>query len=126
MTGDDQSRPVLKYIGLFAAAYCVLYLTVSIFLSILAVHMGGIYYFIIFGAASVPVYRFRKENGRMYTRAEKKTHHRDLSQRSDHRHGDRDSGGNAGDAVRLCLPRIPGLQSAYRMVYIRPAVQRSL
>ncbi len=72
MTRDDQSRPVLKYIGLFAAAYCILFLTVSILLSILAVHMGGIYYSIIFGAASVPVYLFRKENGRMYTQTEKR------------------------------------------------------
>jgi hypothetical protein len=72
MTKDDQSRPVLKYIGFFAAAYCILYLTVSILLSILVVHMGSIYYSIIFGAASVPVYLFRKENGRMYTQTEKR------------------------------------------------------
>jgi hypothetical protein len=72
MTYNDQNRPVIKYIGLFAITYSIFLLTISIILSMIGEYMSGIYYAIaILGAGRVPVYRFLKENGRMYTKVEK-------------------------------------------------------
>lgn len=72
MINNVQSRPVIKYIGLFALTYIVFLFAISILVRIFGDDMTGIFYAIaILGAGRVTVYAFFKENSRLYTRKEK-------------------------------------------------------
>ena len=73
MTGSDRGLSILKYVGLFALTYYLFLVAIAVLLAVIKVDMTGVFYAIaILGAGRVPVYKFLKENSRLYTKVEKR------------------------------------------------------